>query len=322
MSISSIALNQIIVMFIIMIIGFICYKVKLIDEETNKKMSNILLMLVNPLIILVSYQRDFTKELFNGLLISLLLGIITHLIAILVSYVLLRKKPIFNKNNSGNEGEQQKNQDVSIERFSAIYSNCAFMGIPLVNGIFGSEGVFYLTAYMTVFNILVWTHGIVMIAGKQDKKSTIKMLLSPTIFATIFGFLLFIIQIKFPSNLLEAFTYISNINTPLAMIIAGVTIGQTNIIKAFGKLRLYYTAIIKLLIIPILLLLLYSRFPIDKTVLITSILAVSCPTAATGTLFALRFDKNALYASELFAITTIFSLGFIPLIMAISELII
>ncbi len=319
MSISSIALNQIIVMFIIMIIGFICYKVKLIDEETNKKMSNILLMLVNPLIILVSYQREFTKELFNGLLISLLLGISTHLIAILVSYVLLRKKTMFGKNNSDNKGETSKSQDVSIERFSAIYSNCAFMGIPLVNGIFGSEGVFYLTAYITVFNILVWTHGIVMIAGKQDKKSTVKMLLSPTIFATVFGFLLFIIQIKFPPNLLEAFTYISNINTPLAMIIAGVTIGQTNIMKAFSNLRLYYTAIIKLLIIPILLLLLYSRFSIDKTVLITSILAVSCPTAATGTLFALRFDKNALYASELFAITTIFSLGFIPLIMAVSE---
>jgi predicted permease len=322
MSISSIALNQIIVMFIIMLIGFICYKIKLIDADTNKKMSNILLMLVNPLIILVSYQREFSKELFRGLILSLVLGVITHLIAILISYILLRKKPLFRKKETNKEGETLINQDVSIERFSAIYSNCAFMGIPLINGIYGSEGVFYLTAYVTVFNILIWTHGVVMIAGKQDRKTTIKMLLSPTIFATIFGFLLFMIQIKFPSIILEAFTYVSNINTPLAMIIAGVTIGQTNILKAFTKLRLYYTTLIKLLIIPIVLLLLYSRFPIDKPVLITSILAVACPTAATGTLFALRFDKNALYASELFAITTIFSLGCIPLILTIAELLI
>jgi predicted permease len=80
-------------MFIIVLIGFICYKIKLIDSETNKQLSNLLLMLVNPLVIFISYQREFTKELLHGLLISLLLAAITHAVAILVSYVLLRKRP-------------------------------------------------------------------------------------------------------------------------------------------------------------------------------------------------------------------------------------
>lgn len=321
MSVSSISLNQIVIMFIIVLIGFICYKIKLIDSETNKQLSNLLLMLVNPLVIFISYQREFTKELLHGLLISLLLAAITHAVAILVSYVLLRKRPLFFKGrNSDRENESPMNSDVAIERFSAIYSNCGFMGIPLVNGIYGSEGVFYLTAYMTIFNILIWTHGIVMIAGKQDRKTTIKMLMSPTIFATILGFVLFMIQIQFPAAILEAFTYVASLNTPLAMLVAGVTIGQTQITKAFTKFRVYYTTLIKLLIIPLLLLLLYSRFSIDKPLLITAILAAACPAAATGTLFALRFDKNALYASELFAITTIFSLGSIPLLMTIAEL--
>lgn len=323
MSVSSIALNQIVVMFIIVLIGFISYKIKLIDSETNKQLSNLLLMLVNPLVIFISYQREFTKELLNGLLISLLLAVITHAVAIFVSYSFIRKRPLlFRRKNSDKENEDPINPDVDIERISAIYPNCGFMGIPLVNGIYGSEGVFYLTAFITIFNILIWTHGIITIVGKQNKRTTIKMLMSPTIFATILGFLLFIIQIQFPATVLNAFTYIAGINTPLAMIVAGVTIGQTQIAKAFAKLRVYYITLIKLLVIPLLLLLLYSSSPIDKPILITSILAVACPTAATSTLLALRYDKNALYASEIFAITTIFSLGSIPLIMAIAELLI
>jgi len=303
MSLANIAFNQIVIMFLIILIGVICFKTKLIDKETNKKLSGILLMLVNPLLIFISYQRDFSAELLQGLLISILLAFFTHMFGIIASYLLLRGK----------------GQDVPLERFSSIYSNCGFMGIPLINGIYGKEGVFYITAYLTIFNILIWTHGVIMMIGKQERKVMIKTLVSPTIIAVVLGFLLFLMQIRVPNNLFESFDYVASMNTPLAMIIAGVTIGQTNIMKIFGKLRIYLVAFIKLLLIPATLLFIYSRFPVGDAVLTTAILAASCPTAATGMLFAIRYDKNDLYASEIFAITTMFSLVTIPLIMMLTE---
>ena len=75
MSIALAAFDQIIIMFIIIIAGVICYKVKLIDKETNKKLADLVLMLVNPLVIFVSYQREFEAALLNGLLISLGLAV-------------------------------------------------------------------------------------------------------------------------------------------------------------------------------------------------------------------------------------------------------
>ena len=304
MSLANIALNQISIMFLIILIGVICYKLKLIDKEANKTFSNILLMLVNPLLIFVSYQRDFSSELLNGLLISFVLAIVTHIVGIIVAHLLLK----------GN-----KDHDIPIERFSVIYSNCGFIGIPLINGMFGSEGVFYITAYITIFNIFIWTHGIIMMIGKQDKKTMTKTLISPTMIAVLLGFIFFIAQIRIPSNLFESFDYVASMNTPFAMIIAGVTIGQSNIRKLFGKVRIYFVTFIKLLLIPAILLFLYSRFQMKESVLTTAILAAACPTAATGTLFAIRYDKNALYASEIFAVTTIFSLVTIPLIMLLTE---
>lgn len=306
MSLASIAFNQIIIMFLIIFIGFICYKVNLIDKEVNKKLSSILLMLINPILIFNSYQQEFSKELLNGLLISFVLAVITHVFGILISLILKKGK---NKT------------DTMIEQFSCVYSNCGFMGIPLVYGIFGDEGVLYLTAYMTIFNIFIWTHGLMLMVGKQDKKSLIKTLLSPTLIAIIIGFILFVTQIKIPSIIQGTFVYIADMNTPLAMLIAGVTIAQTNLKVVIRKIGIYMVVLIKLIIIPIVLLLVYSRFPISNAVITTAILAAACPTATTGTLFALRYNKNALYASEIFAVTTLVSLVTIPCVMAFSEFI-
>lgn len=300
------AFNQIVIMFLIILVGILCYKRKLINNEMNKKLSDLVLLLVNPLVIFISYQRKFEPALLSGLLISILLAFITHLLSIIISMAVVR-------------GKKHK-EDLAIERFAVVYSNCGFIGIPLVNGILGSEGVFYLTAYMTVFNLVVWTHGIIIISGKNDKKSVMQALLSPAVLATLIGFLFFLCRISLPKVVETSLEYIGNMNTPLAMLVAGVTIAQTDLIKSFSKLRMYYISFLKLLALPLLILLLYRMFDLPRIVLLTTVLASACPTAATVNLFSIRYDKNYRYSSEIFAITTIFSLVTIPFVMIIANI--
>ncbi len=306
MSLAITAFNQIVIMFFIIVVGIICYKTKLIDNFMNKKLSDLVLYLVNPFVFFVSYQRKFEASLLRGLLISLLLAIVTHAFGIMISCVLVRKK--------------QHVADITIERFAVIYSNSGFIGIPLVNGVFGGEGVFYLTAYLTIFNLVVWTHGMITMSGKSDKKTMAKAFLSPSIIAALIGFFFFICRIILPDIAVNALYYIANLNTPLALLVAGVTIAQTNFIKIFGKLRIYYIAFLKLLFVPIAMLILFQLFDIPRIVILTSVLAAACPTAATINLFSIKYDKNYLYASELFAMTTILSLITIPLVMIIAKL--
>lgn len=301
-------LYQIIIMLIIILVGVLCYKTKLINKETNGRLSNLVLLLINPIVIFVSYQREFDSTLLRDLLISILLALVTHVFAIVMSNLLLRKK--------------KHEVDVAIERFGVIYSNCGFIGIPLVNGIFGSIGVFYLTAYMTIFNLFVWTHGVIIMTGKKDRKTLMKAFLSPSVIATVLGFVLFIARLHLPNILVESMSYIGNMNTPMAMIVAGVTIAQTNIQKLIGKLRNYYIAFLKLLFVPMVVLLIFQFFPIAREVILTSVLAAACPIGATISLFSIKYEKNYIYASELFALTTILSVISIPVVMTIAVMLV
>ena len=108
-------------------------------------------------------------------------------------------------------------------------------------------------------------------------------------------------------------------NTPLAMIAAGATIAQTNIVKALKKPGLYYVSLIKLIIVPAVVIGMLSFLPVDNVVIGTVILASACPAAATGTLFAIRYKKDSFYAAELFAVTTLLSIITLPVIMTFTQ---
>ncbi|MEG1848802.1 MAG: AEC family transporter [Lachnospiraceae bacterium] len=310
MALSIQAFNQVGIMFLIILTGIFCKKKNIINEEANRKLSDFILLIVNPLLIVNAYQRDFDMKHLTGLAISIGLAIITHIVFIVIATLSIRSA-------SG----KKENKEVAIERFSCIYSNCGFMGIPLVNGLFGMEGVFYLTAYMTVFNIFIWTEGVYLMVGRMNRKMLVKTLSAPAIIATAVGFLCFLFQIRLEGIFKEALTYIASMNTPLAMIVAGGVIAGINWKEMLLRKRHYLVSSVKLLLVPMLLLFLYSALPIDRTILGTTIIAAACPSAVTGTLFAIRYQKNAGYASEIFAITTLLSAITIPFIMFLYQLI-
>ena len=295
-----VVLSQVIIMALLILTGIICYKLNIINKESTKSLSSLVLMVVNPIVILVSYQVEFDKRLLNGILWSLGLSIVA---AIIISVILIR-----------NKGEKSV-----LERFAAIYSNCGFMGIPLVRGIYGSEGVLYITTFMAVFNIFVWTHGVYMMEGKVSRKMVLEAVKTPAIVATVLGFALFILRIHIPGLLLTTLEYLDSMNTPLAMIAAGATIAQTNIVKALKKPGLYYVSLIKLIIVPAVVIGMLSFLPVDNVVIGTVILASACPAAATGTLFAIRYKKDSFYAAELFAVTTLLSIITLPVIMTFTQ---
>lgn len=305
MELSLILLKQVSVMLLLICIGAVCFKSKLISLEGNKNLTNLVLYVVNPAVIIVSYQQTFTPHLFKGLAYALLLSAAGLLVFIGSSYLLLR-----GKNQGG----------IIIERINASYSNCGFMGIPLALALFGSEGVLYITAINTVFNILIWTHGVAAISNNKSEVSFKKIITNPTIIATVLGFLMFAFQIKIPGLIFNALSYVNDMITPLAMFIAGITIANSNIIKALKKPRIYFVCAIKLLIVPIVFILLISLLPCPNEIAkITTIVGLACPSATIGTMLAIRFNKNSSYSSEIFGLSTILSIITLPVIVYIAK---
>lgn len=298
-----VSLKQIITMFLIIFAGIICYKTKIVDKKGNSALSAVVLNIVNPAVIFISYQKDFDIELLKGLGYALILSALSFFVAIVAVSIIIRKKPDSRWN---------------IERIAVIYSNCGFIGIPLINALIGSIGVFYLAAYLTCFNLLLWTHGVMLMKKLSGFKEIIKNFISPCVIAIFLGIICFVLKIRLFGSLYDAVDAIADMNTPLAMLVAGITIAQTEFLKALKKLRIYFMCLLKLLIIPIITCLLmypFNKMGIDRNVLMTIIIATACPTGASGTLFAIRYNGDELYASEIFAITTFFSAISIPLIM-------
>lgn len=299
--------NQTVVMLILIITGIICFKTGIITKAGNKELSNLVLSVVNPVVIFMAYQTEYDSELVKNLLTAFLLSIISFAIMIAGAYILVPAKI----------------RNSEIERFSSIYSNCAFMGIPLIQALFGSIGVFYLTAYLTVFNFMIWTHGIILLSGEKDFKKVLKVLYSPVILSIVVGIIMFFLQIKLPSVMSKALGFVADLNTPLAMIVSGVTMADANIISLIKKKRIYYTAFLKLILFPALIVIVFA-LPIfsgvDSDVRTSIIIAASAPAAAMCTLQCIRIGKDSLYASEIFAFTTVFSVISLPLVVQFDKI--
>lgn len=302
-----IILKQAVVMLLLNLVGIIAYRAKIVDKTGGRQFSNFVLEIVTPVLVVNAYAEvEYETRLVKNLLWTFVLVAFAYAVAILAVTLLLRKKP-------GRETE--------IERFSAIYSNCGFMGIPLASALFGNEGVFYATAFLTVFFCFAWTHGIMLLTGQRDRRALLKKLISPTMIGIVIGLLLFFFQISLPEILQTTFDSISGLNTPLAMIASGISVAQVNMLQPLRNPRIYYVSAVKLLLVPLVLMaifvpLVWIPLEIRMVVLVLS----AAPSAAMCTLQCQKHGKNDGYAAQIFAMTTICSMATMPLIVKVFTL--
>ncbi len=296
--------NQTLIMLLLNLVGILAYRLKIVNREGGRQLSAVVLEMVTPVVVVHAYMDvEFSRELAVNLLWTFALSAVSYALTIIGATFILRKK----------EG-----RETAIERFSAIYSNCGFMGIPLASALFGAEGVLYLTAFLTLFFFLSWTHGIMTLTGKRDFKALIKVLRSPTVIAIAIGLVLYFTQLKLPSVLSDTMNYIAALNTPLAMIASGISVAQTNLIAALRNMRVYFTASCRLLILPLftMVICLCCDFIAEEARVVVLLLSAA-PSAAMCTLQCQKRGLNDSYASQIFALSTVFSVGTLPLILRV-----
>mgnify|MGYP000896133739 FL=1 len=296
-------IRQMGIMYILMFIGFIVYRKKIIDEKGSRQMANLLVWVINPLVMLMSYQMEFSMEKLKQLGISFALSLVSMIIGIIIAEIIF-------KDNQG------------IDKFAVSFANGGFIGIPLVTNILGAENVFFLSAYFVCFWVLNYTYGIYRISEDKSLVSLKKILGNPGIIAIIVGFLIFISPVKLPKIVYDAFNFIGNTNTPIAMIVLGTYIAESGLTTLFTNKRTYFICFIKLIVIPLIMVGIYKLLPsslndIKKVLLI----AMSAPVAVTVSMFSQIYGKDYKYAAQLVGLSTLLSLVTIPLIMHIADIV-
>ncbi|MCY1153483.1 MAG: AEC family transporter [Sphaerochaetaceae bacterium] len=297
---------QILQMLVILAVGAYAYKRNIIHDNGLKSLTNILLEIVSPLLIFTSYQRDYNQEQVEGLIITFVLSFISIVIGIIISLVVIKKSD---------------KRDYLVERMAVMYSNCGFIGLPLMQAIYGQLGVFYCTGFITAFNLICWSYGVSMLEKLPLKEKVIKIISGRNMIAIFVGLSFYFLSIRLPSIIVLPLSAIGNMNGTLALVIVGATIMQNPLKSLFNNLRGYYILIIHNLLLPIVILLLL-RF-VNTTEMIKNIvlIAMACPVGATTTTFALKFNKDGLYASSLLGLSTIACIITIPIVIFLGSLV-
>ncbi|MEF9967800.1 MAG: AEC family transporter [Longicatena sp.] len=295
-------LIQIVKMFLLMFVGYYLYKQKVFNDETVKQVGNFLLRYVIPSVLVTSFIREFNMEEFKLLGMAFALSILVIGIGIIVANILFKGDKI-------------------IERFASIFTNSSFVGIPIIIAMFGQDAVFYLSAYVAVFIILVWTYGIYMMTSDKKEVSFKKVITNPNTIAVIVGLILYCTPITLPTIIEDVFRSIGSMNTPLSMIVLGTYLAKDSILKLFVNKKCYLVALTRLIIIPLLTILFLKFIPNEyMTLKLIILVANSVPCANTLAIFAQMFNRDYTTSAHIISFTTLLSIVSIPLVVVVAQM--
>ena len=287
-------------LFLIILVGVYAAKKRIITKEINKGLTNILLKITLPCLVVSSFIFDLSDELKDNIIRCFIYSPLVLIISIVISYILLI--PI--------KGEKK-----IIIQFANVFSNCGFIGFPIVFSIYGNEGVIYASIFNLFFTAFLWTYGVILFNGKMKREDIKKVLLNPAIVAVFIGLIIMIFGFDIPSVLSSTLDLVGNMTSPLSMIIVGVILGNAKIISYLKDKTIYYSAFLKLIIMPCILILISKLFKDTSLVIKTLIIVTAMPAAAMTSILAESFDKESEYSAVIVFITTLFSVITFPILL-------
>ena len=307
MSIVSLTVNQLLIMAIYMIIGYVLRRLNILTRAGSKDLAGMLVKLIIPAILINSFCEAYSPQRLMQLGQSTIIAALLLGLSILISRLIYRDKP--------------------LENFGASFSNAGFMGIPLVRAVFGPEAVFYIVPFVALLNVLQWTYGCDLLKGEKTGKTAAglirQLLWNPPVVGIGIGVLIFLTRMgdALPSLAVTTLSGICALNTPLAMMVLGVYLADEKLLTVFTTPSLYVVSFIRLLLIPLLsvVLLRFLPFPADMGQAI--LLCAAAPVGANVAVYAQLYGKDYAHASKIVVLSTILSLLSLPLIAAVAALV-
>lgn len=295
--------GKVAVILILILVGCFITKRGILTERGASEITTVLIKLVTPCVIINSFVGN-EGELDAGLLImAMVLPAVWQLMGLGLSLLVFRKEPL----------ERQK-----VLRFSVIFSNVGFMGIPLVQGIVGDKGVIYASFGVVVFNLLCWTYGYSMMSGgaRLDLKT---VLLNPGVVGLVIGLPIYFLKLQLPGIIAEPLGYIADLNTPLAMLVVGSYIARADLRSFMSDLSVYKVSLLRLIAVPAAMLGVLMLLRPEKDLFLATVVQAATPVAANAVLFAVQYKRDSELASKLVAVSTVLSILTIPVLTILAQ---
>ncbi|MBR3924082.1 MAG: AEC family transporter [Kiritimatiellae bacterium] len=298
--------QQVGVLFTLMAVGYVCRRKGLFSDAFVKGAVNLLLLIVTPCLIIHVFQRPFTKELLANLGMALATAFFAHGVGLLFAETCFRRVDDMRK---------------GILKFGTVFSNGGFMAIPLEYALLGAEGAFYGAVYVVVFNLLCWTYGLKVMCGHLKDLDKRILFVNPGTIGITVGLPLFLTSTTLPQVISEPIRYLSELNTPLAMIIIGYYLADARFAAYFRCAPALVASGLRLLVIPSIVLAsmtMIRRFGLDPVMAVALTASASAPVAAMDSMFAAKYGKDVDLSVGLVSVTTLISIITMPLIVGVA----
>ena len=271
MHISILLMEQIIQLFLMIFMGFLIVKAKLLNSEDSKILSIIVLYLIIPCVIINAFQVDYTPQTVKGLLIALAGSVMTQVILLIVVSILGR---VFHLNE--------------VEVASIYYSNSGNLIVPIVMFILGKEWVLYGCVFMSVQLVFIWTH-CKKIISRESTYDWRKIVLNINMISIAIGIVLFLTRIHLPEDINSTLSAVGGMIGPASMIVTGMLFAGMDFKQIFASKRVYFVTFLRLIVVPAIALVLIkfsylaSLSSNGPKIMLIVFLAIITPSASTVT---------------------------------------
>ena len=298
-------LSQVMILMIMIAVGFIAAKAKIMTAEGARCCTDIALIIVTPCVIIKSLIREYSRDIMKSLASAFLITLLVQVLMILLSYIILHSK------------DKARER---VLRFGTIFANCGFMSLPLQQVILGADGTLYGSAYIIMFNLVIWSYGVFLISGDKRYISPKKLFINPGIIGLAIGLVIFIFSIPVPKILYSTIDYISALYTPLPMLIIGYHLAQNSLVTAFKDMKCLFAVLLRMMIYPLAVLGFLYLIGVRGTLLVSVIISVSAPVAAITTMFSAKYGADTPLSVDMVSLSTVAAAVTMPLVITLAQL--
>ena len=304
-------LQQMVVLFALMLIGFYIRRKEYISDETCRHLSWMVVNIANPaLVVSGSLNSEETlrgQAFLETIVLVAAVYALLFLVSILLPYIC-----------------RVPGRNVGVYRVMMIFSNIGFMGFPLINAVYGSDALLRASLFLIPYNLLIYTYGIAALKPKEEQapsgestrkfRGIMKKVLNIGVLGCIVAMVISFTGWKAPDFVRTTVTNLSNLTAPLSMLVIGASMVQINLKELFTDARLLVFSALKLLVVPLIGLFLLKPFVADPTMLGVCLVMLSTPVGSMTAMMAQQYGGDYEMASKGVALTTILSVATIPLV--------
>lgn len=207
--------------------------------------------------------------------------------------------------------------------FGFMFTNGGNLGMVIFSALYSSTVLIYAAFLMFISNLLQATvgSGVMNHYGEHaGRRNSLSIIFSPPVIAGLLGLLLMALRVRLPAFCMDTLGILKSLTAPLSMFLVGAILADEKILTLIRSKPLYIYSFFRLLLLPLLFFFVLSFTGLEKNGIITLVLRAAMPCAANTAIFATQWKNDSLFASQLVALSTLFSILTIPLFVALLAL--